>query len=66
MKDAWLSTDPPRPAYSEQENNEILVSELIKCQGRHRSWDEKRLDAEVTEEDRNHVRRIYLAQEEDE
>lgn len=65
-KDAWLPSDPPRPAEPIVEDFDIQVSDLIKKQGTYRSWDTEMLNFILTEDDITSVQNIYLAQKEDE
>lgn len=56
----------PRAVISDHQQNNLYVCDLIKHHGSYRSWNKEALDAALTDEDKHHVRKIYLSQKQEE
>lgn len=65
LKDTWILSNPPRSAEPRGVDNKMLVTELIKTHGRRMLWNGDTLEAALSNEDKELVRRIYLAQREE-
>lgn len=65
-QDNWLPSEPPRPAVTDQRNNNMVVSELIESRGGYRAWNIQALNTYRTDEDKALVSSLFLAQKSEE